>query len=259
MKIIKPSAELISCTPDPEILIERAGRTCYKSNSSYTNETAAEFIRMILKRGHLSVIEHASATIKFICDRGVSHEMVRHRLASYSQESTRYCNYGKEQFGSVITVVKPPNLKTKKDEICWSNAMQNSQYFYMELIENGISPQIARSVLPNSLKTEIVMTANFREWLHFFNLRCSKIAHPQMREVALMALELLFMKSPTVFRDLAEKYQDDLSLPKQYDYQNSKPGNIDNIKEVAKEVTEENRNTSEMKSNKTYFTKEKET
>lgn len=219
MKIVKPSVELLNCTKDPEILIERAGRTCYKSESEYTDETAAEFINMVLKRGHRSVIEHASATIKFICDRGVSHEIVRHRLASYSQESTRYCNYGKERFGNAITVIEPL-FDNKKDRTLWVNMMMNAQHYYLELIENGVSPQIARSVLPNSLKTEIVMTANFREWQHFFFLRCAKDAHPQMREVALMALELLYMKSPTVFRELIEKYQGKLMLMQnEYEYE----------------------------------------
>ena len=205
MHIIQPSVELIWITPRAAQIIERAGRVCYKSEDKITEDTAEAFVAMIKKRGHLSVIEHASASLKFICDRGVSHEMVRHRLASYSQESTRYSSYGNEKFGREITVVEPPFDKGNGAQAqAWTRSMEEAEAAYMEMLDAGASPQIARSVLPNSLKTEIVMTANFREWLHFFNLRCAPAAHPQMREVAQMALDILYAKEPVIFGDVRQ-------------------------------------------------------
>ena len=198
MKIVKPSVELVWITPDAAKVIERAGRICYKSEGKMGDETSGDFIAMLKKRGHLSVVEHASASLKFVCDRGVTHEMVRHRLASYSQESTRYCNYGNERFGREITVIEPP-FEDPAPRQAWTLAMEEAERAYMSLLDLGASPQMARSVLPNSLKTEIVMTASFREWIHFFNLRCAKASHPQMREVAHMAREILQREAPEVF------------------------------------------------------------
>lgn len=198
MRIVKPSVEILCITPEAEKLIERAGRTCYKSEDRITEDSAARFVRMILLNGHLSVLEHASASLKFICDRGVTHEMVRHRTGTYSQESTRYCNYGKEKFGAEIKVIEPPFQEAGQREK-WEKAMLRAERAYLELLEEGAPPELARSVLPNSLATEIVMTANFRNWLHFFELRCAPQAHPQIREVALIARELLAQQAPTVF------------------------------------------------------------
>jgi thymidylate synthase (FAD) len=198
VRIEKPKVELVSITPDAEAVIEQAGRTCYKSEDQIGPESAARFVRMLKKRGHLSVVEHAVATLLFVCDRGVSHEIVRHRPASYSQESTRYCNYGKDRFGGEITVIEPPFESQAQLDI-WQRSMEQVEKTYLSLLEAGVSPEIARGVLPNSLKTEIVMTANFREWLHFFNVRCDKASHPQMREVAGMAREILIREAPSVF------------------------------------------------------------
>ncbi len=198
MQIVKPSVELIYITPDALQIIERAGRVCYKSEEKITAGTATEFVRKILRMGHTSVIEHAVASMRFICDRGVTHEMVRHRLASYSQESTRYCNYAKDKFGSEITVIEPA-FDNDEQRAEWVAAMEASERCYLNLLEKNASPQMARSVLPNSLKTEIVMTANLREWRHFFALRCDGAAHPQMREVADMAREILAAEIPEVF------------------------------------------------------------
>ena len=203
MKIIEPKVELINppAYSDHLSLIELAGRTCYKSESKITGDSAEKFVKNILKRGHEAVIEHGSVSVRFTCDRGVSHEIVRHRLASYCQESTRYCNYGKEGFGSEITVIKPcfwnENTlggRVKKD--CWKIAMRDAEDAYFALLDEGCSPQEARSVLPNSLKTEVVMTADIREWRHFLKLRCSPAAHPQMREVALILLDKVHSMIP---------------------------------------------------------------
>ncbi len=211
MLLVKPSAKIMFINTESLRLIESAGRTCYKSEDRITSGSHIEFAKMILKRGHDSVIEHATATVRFICDRGVSHEIVRHRLASYSQESTRYCDYA----GGHVAFVIPPwcenvavgrydeYLATGDDaENDWLNAMWNIESIYRDLRAKGWKPEQARSVLPNSLKTEVVMTANFREWRHFFKLRTSSAAHPQMREVAIPLLVEMQTKIPVIFDDL---------------------------------------------------------
>lgn len=197
MKIVEQNATLMWITPAPLQVIERAGRTAYKSEDKITEGSAEKFVRMILERGHETVIEHASASILFVTDRGVSHELVRHRLFSFTQESTRYCNYGSGKFEREITVIKPP--LHGEYEYLWRYAMVEAENRYLKMIDAGASPQIARSVLPNSLKTEIVVTGNFREWRHFFRLRTSKAAHPQMQELAGMALAILRERVPVVF------------------------------------------------------------
>lgn len=211
MKIIKPSVEVMLPAGMTGITllkhIEKCGRVCYKSEGKITDDSYISFVKKIMERGHEAVIEHASVTVKFICDRGVSHEIVRHRLASYCQESTRYCNYGKDDFGSEITVIEPCFL-AKSSEVydAWVSACQIAEMAYFNMLNHGNTSQEARSVLPNSLKTEIVMTANLREWRHFFKLRCSKAAHPQMREVAFKALYEMRRLIPIVFDDLDDLY-----------------------------------------------------
>lgn len=205
MKIIKPSVEWITPISGDVILkhIEECGRVCYKSEDKITDDSAPKFIARIIDSGHEGVVEHFSFTLKFICDRGVSHELVRHRLASYCQESTRYCNYAKGKFGGEITVIEPCYLE--KESLAyklWAAACMDAEDTYMLLLEEGLTAQEARAVLPISLKTEVVMTANLREWRHFFELRCAPAAHPQMREVANMALAMCREKIPVVFDDL---------------------------------------------------------
>jgi thymidylate synthase (FAD) len=220
MKIVKPSVELLFVTPNSAQLIEAAGRTCYKSEDLITDDSADKFVKMIGKRGHVSVIEHAYATFRFITDRGITHEIVRHRLASYSQESTRYCNYSKEKFGREISVVQPSWFATNTLEVLrardvWADAMQTAEQRYFDLIDAGAPPQIARSVLPTCLKTEIVMTANFREWCHFIRLRLAPAAHPDIRPLAFEVWKNLVKECPPVFemdeiRDIAYEYIDDM-------------------------------------------------
>ena len=183
--------------------IELAGRTAYKSEDKITPDSAKDFVKMIRGRGHLSVFEHQFVTVRVICDRGVSHEIVRHRLAAYTQESTRYCNYTKGKFGRELTVIEPC-FWTQDDEKyqVWKQTIEQIEAGYNKLIELGATPQEARTVLPNSLKTEIVMTMNLREWRHFFTLRTSKAAHPQMSEVAIPLLKEFQKLIPVVFDDL---------------------------------------------------------
>lgn len=182
--------------------IERAGRTCYKSEDKITEDSAREFVRMIIKRGHESVLEHEKVTVRIICDRGVSHEIVRHRLASYSQESTRYCNYSADKFGNKVSVIDMTKYLPGDSFLTWMLAMNAASGAYARLIELGVSPQIARSVLPNALKTEIVVTCNLREWRHIFKLRTSQAAHPQMREIMVPLLAEFKRMIPVVFDDI---------------------------------------------------------
>lgn len=202
MKIIEPKVEIISPINGEEILkqIELAGRVCYKSEDKIDINSAKRFVNAIISSGHEAVLEHYNITVKFTCDRGVSHEIVRHRLASYCQESTRYCNYSKDKFGNEITVIKPCFWAADSQEFAlWKQACALSETYYFSLLNEGATPQEARAVLPNSLKTEVVMTANLREWRHFLNLRTAKAAHPQMREVAIKLLEIFQENIPVVF------------------------------------------------------------
>ena len=213
MKIIKAYTEIL----DPPVhgridelyqKIEKAGRTCYKSEDRITPESARKFVAGLVKRGHEAMIEHASMTVKFVVDRGVSHEIVRHRIASFAQESTRYCNYGQEKFGNNITFIQPCFFNDSRTPayVVWKTAMEEAEKRYLMLV-NGLNctPQEARSVLPNSLKTELIVTMNMREWRHFFKLRAAGVTgapHPQMLEVAVPLLQRCQMLMPELFWDI---------------------------------------------------------
>jgi thymidylate synthase (FAD) len=202
MKIIKASAEILSHTPDLEKVIEMAGRTCYKSEDKITEDSANGFIERIKNFKHESVLEHGSITVRFVVDRGVSHELVRHRLASFSQESTRYCAYNKDKFGNEITVIEPCFWeKGGKKWQQWLDSCHQAELYYFNLLAEGATAQEARSVLPNSLKTEVIMTANPREWRHVFKVRCHRDAHPQMREVMIPLQEDFVARWPALFMD----------------------------------------------------------
>lgn len=207
MRIIKASANIESYTPDLEKVIEAAGRTCYKSEDKITRGSASAFIEKIKNFKHESVLEHGSITVRFIVDRGVSHELVRHRLASFSQESTRYCNYGKDKFGNEITVIDIrggfPMMSDKlyKD---WANACAGAELNYLNLLAEGATAQLARGVLPNSVKTEAVMTANPREWRYVLTVRGHRHAHPQMREVMAPLAEEFARRWPSLFAEVAD-------------------------------------------------------
>jgi len=232
MKIIPPSWQFedhgVITGPHLLRVLEQYGRTCYKSEEKITNNSAAGFVRMLIARGHESVLEHEKVTIRIVCDRGVTHEIVRHRIASYSQESTRYCNYGHEK---EITVILPlwyrdehlffekmflDGGETPEESVVasvgltnlqrrywmWRHTCAVAQESYLDMLQHGAAPQEARSVLPNSLKTEIVITCNLREWRHFFRLRTSKAAHPQMREITIPMLVEFKHVFPIIFDDI---------------------------------------------------------
>ena len=202
MKISGQSVSVIWVTPDPEKAIEQAGRTCYKSEDKITDSTAARFAEQMTTTGHHAMIEHASASLRIVTDRGISHEIVRHRLASYAQESTRYCNYSGDKFANGITVICPSGMEKSPHYEAWYAACELSESTYLSMVHHGVKPEIARSVLPTCLKTEIVMTANFREWRHFIRLRGSKAGHPQIKTIARDCLNLLMGYAPNVFGDL---------------------------------------------------------
>ena len=206
MKIIAPSVQFFEPLDGAQLLkrLERAGRVCYKSEDKITQGSAETFLVNIIKRGHESVLEHEKITVSLICDRGVTHELVRHRIASYSQESTRYCNYMGEKFGRELTFIKPCFWAEDDPKYAvWKEQMAQLEETYQRLLEAGASPQEARSILPNSLKTEIVVTMNLREWRHFFRLRTAPAAHPQMREAADMLLAAFQAELPVIFDDLS--------------------------------------------------------
>lgn len=198
MKIVNASYRIETPIDGKQMLksIEKAGRTCYKSENRITEESAKAFVRMLIERGHESVLEHESITVRFVCDRSISHEIVRHRLASYSQESQRYVRYNGD-----IEFINPhmPNAKAYE---AWYESCERAEATYKELLSYGVQPQQARSVLPNSTKTEIVMTANLREWRHFLKLRTATAAHPQMRELTVPLLKELQQRIPVVFDDI---------------------------------------------------------
>lgn len=223
MKIVNARYEILTPITGEELkAIERAGRTCYKSEDKITDESARIFVKNLIKRGHEAMLEHSSLSVKFVCDRGVSHELVRHRLASFAQESTRYCNYSKDKFGGELAFIWPcffgdfPETISEADQLTnskeavkhWRRAMEEAENSYLSMIDCGCTPQEVRSVLPNSIKTEVIMTANYREWRHFFNLRAARAtgpAHPQMEELTIPLLQELVDKIPIVFDDIYEK------------------------------------------------------
>lgn len=208
MILIDPSYEILAiCCGDEQLsLIENAGRTCYKSVNQIGWDSTEAFVKAIVRRGHESVLEHSLMTVKFICDRGVSHEIVRHRLASFSQESSRYCNYASDKFGNQLCFIIPSMFSLDSEGFdIWKTAMATAEESYLRLINLGYKPEEARSVLPNSIKTEIVMSANFREWRHFFQVRAARYAgkaHPQMEEIARPLLREVQKRVPIVFDDI---------------------------------------------------------
>lgn len=206
MKIVEPSFEILEFPVNALEQIARAARNCYQSDSQ---KDESKFVQRLITSGHHSVLEHVSASVRLICDRGVMVEITRHRIGvAFSIESTRYCNFSKRKFGHGITVIRPFFFKVgtrKYNE--WLFAMKTCEEAYLRLIEDeGATPQEARSVLPNSLKTDIVMTANLRAWRHIFKLRCSKKAHPQIKQALLPILAEFYRRMPVVFEDIYRDY-----------------------------------------------------
>lgn len=213
MKFIKPYYEILTPINGIEILknIERVARTCYKSEDKISEDdsSARKLVQMLINRKHEAMIEFGDIVVKFVVDRGISHEIVRHRIASYAQESTRYVNYSKDKFGKEITLITPvfwgdcsENDVDCEKHALLKNALNIIEETYMKLIELGASPQEARYILPNGTKTEINVKFNLRQWRHFFKMRCAKAAHPQMREVTIPLLHEFQEKIPIIFDDI---------------------------------------------------------
>jgi len=209
MKIVEPDYLILTPINGEEVLhtLERVARTCYKSEGKIEDGSAERMIKMLIKNGHEAMIEFFDITVRFVHNRGFSHEMVRHRLCSFAQESTRYCNYSADKFGGEITVIQPywldenhPGLENK-----WFMAMKETEKSYFQLLEMGLPAQAARGVLPNDLKTEINVKANLREWRQIFKLRCSPAAHPDMRRVMIPLLRELKERIPIIFDDIQEE------------------------------------------------------
>lgn len=224
MKFVPQRFEILDCPDGDEILkkIERAGRTCYKSEERITTDSAVGFVRGLVRRGHLSVIEHVNVSVKIVCNRGTSHQIVRHRLAAYSQESSYYCNYG----GTEIQFIRPawmtedawpldetiredsPRLANAVDvcEAVFVRSCLDAEKAYNGLLLGGWNTQQAREVLPNAVKTELIMTANLREWRHVFRMRCAMEDHVQIRVLMRSGLRAMSKRVPVLFDDLAEEF-----------------------------------------------------
>lgn len=203
MKMENQSFEIlteISPNAEKELrLIEEAGRICYKSKKGDFNK-CKKFVKTLIARGHESVLEHSILTVKFITSRTVTHQLVRHRLCSFSQESQRYCNYSQGRFGGEITFIPPVGMSPDELE-AWKNCCANDEREYMEAIAKGRAPESARAILPNCVKTEIVVTANYREWRHLLRERTSIHADPNMRALMTSLLVKLYFTIPVVFED----------------------------------------------------------
>ena len=208
MRVINAGYEIISELNGEEILkhIERCARVCYKSEDRITDGSAEKMVAALIRSGHEAMLEHYSFTVKFICDRGIANELVRHRIASFAQESSRYCCYAKDKFGKELTFINPCFWESDSDNYArWFHEMDEAEKTYLAMIESGATPEQARDILPTSIKTEIVMTANLREFRHFFKLRAEGTTgkpHPQMLEITIPLLKELKQKVPVVFDDI---------------------------------------------------------
>lgn len=203
--------------------MEDAARTCYKSKDKITEVSADKMVGSLLRRGHHAMLEFGYARAVLICNRGVTHELVRHRLASYAQESTRYCDYAAQEEG--IEFIIPPELEDKMVPVelntadlslkitvdaplmlIWAHAMDAAEMHYNLLRKRGVPAQIARGVLPIDVKTEIVISANLREWMHIFKMRCASTAHPHIRRLMRQALAEFAREIPAMFGPMAEEF-----------------------------------------------------
>lgn len=213
MNIIKPYARLVSFDSTTNEMIpiipivgkaalkkiEWCGRISHRSEDKQTEDSYLRFIKaVVIEHGDWSIVEHASATVDFYVDRGITHELVRHRLFSFTQESTRFVNYQKKMPPSFVK----PEFKTQAEEYHWNYAIQEAEERYQFLIEKGESPQIARSVFPNALASRIIITGNLRNWRHFLIMRTTRESHPQMREVTIPLLAQFKEVFPILFDDI---------------------------------------------------------
>ena len=215
VKIVEPSVEIITDIDGKRILknIERAARTCYKTEGSITEDTtsAEKMINKLIEMGHTAMIEFADIHVILRCDVGVYKDLSRHRLCSFAIESTRYCNYSKDKFGNEISFIKPVNIKDNTDEYAvWYYAMSKIEESYNEMAKLGCTPDQMRMLLPHSTAAYVNMKTNVREWRHIFGLRCAKAAHPSVRQIMLMTLNEFHKRIPVLFDDLYEQFKEDI-------------------------------------------------
>lgn len=217
MRIVEPKYEILTDISEGGIKelqqIERVARVCYKSEDKITpdGESAKKLVGFLVKQGHEAMLEHSQLSVLFTCDRAIANELVRHRIASFAQESTRYCNYSKEKFGGELSFIRPYYIDDLSEEACdaISDSCLWAEKLYLQLIKDGLRPEQARCVLPLCLKTEIVITANYREWRNIFKLRTPVAAHPQMRELMCPLLLEVQKKIPVVFDDIYTYWPND--------------------------------------------------
>ena len=211
VKIVEPSVEIITEIDGDKILktIERAARTCYKTEDNISEDasSAKKMISKLIEMGHTAMIEFADVHVILTADTGVLKDLTRHRHCSFAVESTRYCNYSKGKFGNEITVIKPCNIEEgSKEYDLWLDCMNNIETTYNQMAELGCKPDQLRMLLPHSLKCNINLKANVREWRHIFSLRCAKAAHPSVQEIMKMVLVEFHKQIPILFDDLYEKF-----------------------------------------------------
>lgn len=204
MRLIKPRVEILDRLDERAVInrIATVARTCYKSDDYSTVQKDKALVKRLIDSKHDAMLEFVDIAVKFITDRAIANELVRHRMASYAQESTRYCNYSKDKFGNELTFIEPAQGVNDT----WIEAMKQAEKAYLCLTVDGWPAEQARAVLPLCTKTEINMKANLREWRHFFRLRCSKHAHPDMRVLALDLLKQMHDKLPTIFEDIYQEF-----------------------------------------------------
>lgn len=210
MKLIEQRVELVKPVPYKDLLdkVEQMGRLCYKSEDKIKEDSAEKFIRGLIKSGHGSVIEHASMTLKFTTNRAMTHQIVRHRLCNFSQESQRYCNYSDDKFGDDLVFIKPLWFDDVDSDArhSVSQAFNTAETEYNYLVKMcDLKPEQARDLLPNACKTEIGVTANMREWRHIFKERCFGHADPMIKDLMGKALEIAYTYYPVFFEDLADE------------------------------------------------------
>lgn len=215
VKIVEPSVEIITDIDGKRILknIERAARTCYKTEGNITEDTtsAEKMINKLIEMGHTAMIEFADIHVILRCDVGVYKDLSRHRLCSFAIESTRYCNYSKDKFGNEISFIKPVNIKDNTDEYdIWYYTMSKIEESYNEMARLGCTPDQMRMLLPHSTAAYVNLKTNVREWRHIFGLRCAKAAHPSVRQIMLMTLNEFHKRVPVLFDDLYEQFKEDI-------------------------------------------------
>lgn len=201
VRFVRQEWQIEFATPDMLEAIERVGRTCYRSELKAAENTAPKFVRMLISRGHESPLEFAQIVVRIVCDRGISHQLVRHRLASYAQESTRYCNYASERFGCQVTLIEPTHWPQKMLGF-YMPAAEAAAQGYLTAIDAGVPAEIARDLLPTATATQIVMECNVRQWRHVFRERTVKAAHPRMRDLMRPMLREFRDRFPVVFDDV---------------------------------------------------------